>query len=225
MTLLARRICCAAVAAVVAVTVGGCGAETPDYQSAWSTTTPPPTSAAADAGDKPLTISQYLESAGVTGNPVAPEKLVDLIVKVPTPGGWEPYQNPNFAPGTRMIVKGDTYPTAILMIFQLSGEFDVAKAIAHGDGSAEISENFKRLNASNENWRGFPSSMVEGSYDLNGRRMQTYSRIVIATVTPPNVAPQRYLVQLTVTSFADEAATHGPDIGQIISGFTVAAKT
>ena len=67
----------------------------------------------------------------------------------------------------------------------------------------ELSENFKQLNASEKNWRGFPSSMIEGSYDLNGQRMQSYNRIVIATGSPP--ANQRYLVQLTVTSFADEA--------------------
>ena len=56
--------------------------------------------------------------------------------------------------------------------------------------------------------------------------MQTYNRIVIATGTPPKPgAPgQRYLVQLTVTTFADQAQQEGPDIEAIIKGFTVAAK-
>ena len=95
-----------------------------------------------------------------------------------------------------------------------------------------MSKNFKRLNASNENWRGFPSSMIEGSYDLNGRRMHSYNRIVFATgaAQKPNVAGQaappnqRYLVQLTVTGYADKAAQEAPDIEAIIRGYNVAVK-
>ena len=44
-----------------------------------------------------------------------------------------------------------------------------------------MAENFRQLNASNDNFRGFPSSMVEGSYDLNGKRMHSYNRVVFAT--------------------------------------------
>ena len=43
-----------------------------------------------------------------------------------------------------MIAKGDTYPTAMLMVFQLDGDFDVAEAIKHADADAELSENFKQ---------------------------------------------------------------------------------
>ena len=49
--------------------------------------------------------------------------------------------------------------------------------------------------------------MIEGSYDLNGRRMHSYNRVVIATGGPP--ANQRYLVQFTVTGYADKAAGRG----------------
>ena len=127
-----------------------------------------------------LAISTYLENAGVTGAPVAPDKLTDLTVTVPQPPGWKPYFNPNLSPGTRTIAKGDTYPTAMLLVFQLDGNFDVAEALKHANGDAELSENFKQLNASTDNFRGFPSSMIEGSYDLNGQRMQSYNRIVFA---------------------------------------------
>ena len=43
-----------------------------------------------------------------------------------------------------MIAKGDTYPTAMLMVFKLNGDFDVNEAIKHGYVDAELSENFKR---------------------------------------------------------------------------------
>ncbi|WP_443485488.1 LpqN/LpqT family lipoprotein, partial [Klebsiella pneumoniae] len=39
---------------------------------------------------------------------------------------------------------------------------------------------------------------------------------------PP--AKQRYLVQLTITSLANEAVKHASDIEAIIAGFVVAAK-
>ena len=209
----------AATLALLAIAVAGCGAKSPDYTSL-ITTSPKPT---ATTTPTPVPISQYLENAGVTGEPVAPDKLTDLTVTMPRPKGWEQYSNPNFAPGTRVIAKGDTYPTAMLMVFQLSGgDFDPAKAIEHGNADAELSENFRRLNASTDDWRGFPSSMIEGSYDLNGKRMHCYNRIVIATGAPP--ANQRYLIQFTVTGYADKAAAEAPDIEAVIAGFNVAKK-
>jgi hypothetical protein len=215
----------------LAALLAGCGAKAPDYQSIWSTsatTTTPTTSTSAT----PVPISQYLQDSGVTGEPVPPAGLTDLTVTMPRPAGWEKYSNPNFAPGTEVIAKKNTYPTAMLMVFKLSGDFDVAEAIKHGYADAELSQNFKRLNASTDNFRGFPSSMIEGSYDLNGQRLHSYNRIVIATgsAQKPAVAgqaapaKQRYLVQFTVTSVADQAVADAPDIEAIISGFTVAAK-
>jgi hypothetical protein len=113
----------------------------------------------------------------------------------------------------------------MLLVFQLAGDFDVKEALKHADGDAELSENFKRLNGSADNFRGFPSSMVEGTYDLNGRRMQSYNRVVVATGTPARAGlpGQKYLIQVTVTSYADQAAAQGPDIEAILKGFVVKA--
>jgi len=217
---------------IVALLVGAasaCGHDPPDYQAIWSTTSAPPTTSTPPAA---VPLWQFLEQSGVVGNPVAPEHLSDLTVTMPQPPGWAPYTNPNLALGTRMIAKGDTYPTAMLMVFELTGDFDANQAISHGAADAQLSENFKQLYASTDNFRGFPSSMVEGSYDLNGRRMQTYNRVVFATgaaqkptgAGQPAPPPQRYLVQFTVTTYADKAAEEAPDIEAIISGFTVAPK-
>ncbi|ULP35858.1 LpqN/LpqT family lipoprotein [Mycolicibacterium rufum] len=209
----------AAAAALIAV---GCAPEAPDYQAVWSTTSAPtsapPTSAAPGAA--PVPIAAYLEQAGVAGQPVAPDRVTDLVVTMPTPPGWKPYQNTNLAPGTRMIAKGDTYPTAMLMMFELNGDFNVAEALTHANVDAQMSENFKQLGASTSPFDGFPSSMIEGSYDLNGARMHSYNRIVIATGAPPK--SQRYLIQFTVTGFADKAAEQSADIEAIIEGFSVA---
>lgn len=212
----ARR--CAAAAALVVVAASGCGTEPPDYQSLWTTTT---TTSAPQDSEPPVPIAAYLEQAGVVGTPVAPEKLTDLKVTFPTPPGWGPYVNTNLSPMTRVIAKGETYPTAMLMVFRLNGDFDVEEAITkHGYADAELSENFKRLNASTDDFKGFPSAMIEGSYDLHGRRMHSYNRIVIATGAPP--ANERYLVQFTVTGYAEKAAEEAPDMEALIGGFDVA---
>jgi hypothetical protein len=211
---------CVLTVALVASAATGCGAKTPDYQSVWSTSAT--TAAAPTTTGTPVPIATYLEQSGVTGDPVAPDRLTDLTVTMPTPPGWKPYVNTNFAPGTRVIAKGDTYPMAMLVVLKLGGDLDVDEAIKHGYADAEMSENFQRLNASTDAWKGFPSSMIEGTYDLNGRRMHTYNRIVIATGSPP--AKQRYLVQFTVTGYAEKAAEEAPDMEAIIGGFNVAAK-
>ena len=209
----------AAIIMLLVVVAAGCGDKSPDYTSLLTTTT----STKPTSTEPPVPIAQYLEGAGVVGQPLAPDKLTDLIVTMPKPKGWEQYSNPRFAPGTRVIAKGDTYPTAMLIVFKLSGgDFDTKKAIQHGNADAELSENFKKLNASLDDWKGFPSSMIEGSYDLNGKRMHSYNRIVIATGAPP--ANQRYLVQFTVTGYADKAQAEASDIEAIIAGFNVAKK-
>jgi hypothetical protein len=52
--------------------------------------------------------------------------------------------------------------------------------------------------------------------------LHTYNRIVIPTGPAP--AHQRYMVQLSVTSLAVQAAPDAADIQEIIHGLTVAAK-
>ena len=194
----------------------GCGPKNPDYHSIWTTST------TTTSSETPVPFAQYLESSGVTGEQVAPDKLTDLTVSVPTPPGWEKVDKPNIPPATEMIGKGGNFPSAMLMVFKLNGDFDAADVVRHGNADATLSENFKLLDQSGADFHGFPSSMIEGSYDLKGARMHTYNRIVVATGSAP--ARQRYLVQLSVTSLAEQAAPDAADIQAIIHGFNVAAK-
>ena len=53
-------------------------------------------------------------------------------------------------------------------------------------------------------------------------RMHSYNRVVLPTASPPG--KQRYLVELTITSLANEAVAQSSDIEAIIRGFVVAAK-
>jgi hypothetical protein len=208
----------AAVAIGAAVTLTACGAKTADYSQIWtsSTTAAPVTTAPTS----PTPIAQYLSGVGVTGQQVSLDTLTDLTVTLPRPPGWTTYANPNFSPGTEAIAKNNTYPTAMVMVFKLDGNFDIPAALEHGDDDAELSKNFTRLNYSNDDFGGFPSSMIEGSYDHTGTRLHTYNRIVF----PVTSKFDRYLVQFTVTTLATQAAAEAPDVQKIIEGFSVTAK-
>ena len=210
------------VAAVVSAALVGCQAQAPDYSSVWTTPTSPTESDTEATKARPVPIAEYLASVGVTGRQLPLNELTDLTVTLPRPPGWTTYANPNFSPGTEAIAKNNTYPTAMVMVFRLKGNFDVAEALKHADSSAEMSQNFTKLNYSDADFKGFPSSMIEGSYDLNGERVHTYNRIVIPVTPAPRF--QRYLVQFTVTSLAVQAAPQAGEIESIIGGFNVTVK-
>lgn len=217
MTLGGRWTRGAAAILLLVVSPVGCGPKSPDYKSIWTTSATTPTTT-----ETPVPFAQYLKDSGVSGEAVAPDKLTDLTVSIPTPPGWAKVDKPNIAPTTETIAKGDKLPTAMLIVFKLTGDFDPADLVKHGNADAALSDNFKLLDQSGADFRGFPSSMIEGSYDLNGQRMHTYNRMVIPTGSAPD--RQRYLVQLAVTSLAEQAAPDAADIQAIIRGFTVAAK-
>jgi hypothetical protein len=207
------------IAALIASVVA-CTPKDPDYSSIWTSTTTKAATTTTTTTGKPVPLSQYLESIGVTGQQVAPDALTDVTVSIPTPIGWTRFTNPNIAPQTVMISLGNKYPTARLVVFQLRGDFDATQVIKRGNDDAQLFENFTQLDASTANFNGFPSSMIQGSYDLDGTRLHSFNRIVIATGS----TKQRYLVQLTITSLANQAVAQSNDIEAIIRGFVVAAK-
>jgi hypothetical protein len=209
-----------AAAVTIAALTAACGPKSPDYSSVWTTSSSATTTTTVD---KPVPLSQYLNSIGVSGKQVAPSSLTDLRVSIPTPPGWTPFTDPHIAPQTVILAKDKKYPTARLVVFALNGDFDPAQVIKHGNDDAQLFENFKQLDASMAPYNGYPSSMIQGSYNGdNGTRLHSWNRIVLPTGSPP--AKQRYFVQLTITGLADQAAAQSTDIDAIIHGFVVAAK-
>ncbi|MCI4674756.1 LpqN/LpqT family lipoprotein [Candidatus Mycolicibacterium alkanivorans] len=206
----------------LALVLTACGSNPPDYSSIWTSSTTPTTTTTSNS-DKPQPIAKYLYGLGVTGEQIPLDKLTDLTVTLPKPPGWTKYSNPNFSPGTEMIAKNNTYPTAMVVVLRLTGNFDVGEALKHASVDAEMSKNFTKLNSSSDPFDGFPSAMIEGSYDAaDGERLHTYNRVVIPVTPAPKF--QRYLVQFTVTTLADQAAAQSDDIEAVIRGFSVTVK-
>ena len=133
---------------------------------------------------------------------------------LPKPPGWTKYANPNFSPGTTMIAKNNTYPTAMVVVLKLTGNFDVAEALKHAsvDANSPLSSLADTMFA-----------LSDYCYQTaDGRRLHTYNRVVIPVTPAPKF--QRYLVQFTVTTLADQAAVQSDDIEAVIKGFTVTVK-
>lgn len=209
----------AAAALVLAAAVAGCSSPAPDYSSLWTTSSSP--TAEETKSTKPTPIAEYLDGVGVTGQQVPLDQLTGgLVVSLPRPQGWTKYANPNFSPGTEAIAKNNTYPTAMVMVFKLDGDFDTTEALKHASADAELSEQFDKLNSSDAQFMGFPSSMIEGTYNHSGTRLHTYNRVVIPTAADN----QRYLVQFTVTTLAQQAAPQGAEVEALIKSFSVKVK-
>lgn len=218
MTFTALRACAAVVGATV-LTVA-CGAKAPDYQSIW-TTSSSTTSASPTPTDAPVPLSKYLEDQGVLGDPILPGDVPDLTVSIPTPQGWKPRAtDPKASAKALMISKGDKYPAAMLVVFKLRGEFNPAEAIKHAN--ADLPQDFHQLDASTADFNGFPSSMVQGDYELKGARMRSWKRVVLPTGPAPD--NQHYLVELSIFSLAEQAVAESNDVEAIIRGFVVARK-
>jgi hypothetical protein len=206
--------------AAALLALSACGSKTPDYQSIWSSSNPTTTSPTPTSTEAPIPFSDFLERLGVTGEPIPPDKLTGATVTLPRPKSWQQYSNPSSSPGTVVIARNNTFPTAILITFKLHGDFDVGDAIKHANADAMMSKNFTKLNESYADFGGFPSAMIEGSYDNDkGERLHSYNRVVIPVT--PGPAFQRYLVQVTVTSRADQAVADADDVQAIIDGFKV----
>jgi hypothetical protein len=210
--------------ALATLAVAACETKPPDFQSILTTSTTATSSAAPTTPVKPMPFAKYLESIGVTGQTVQPNTLTDLTVSIPTPPGWTPApnNNPQGPPPTEIISKGGKYPAAMLAVFRLQGDFNAADAITHANADVQTFENFKQLETSTADFNGFPSSMIQGSYDLGGARLHSFNRMVLPTGSGPG--KQRYLVQLSITSLANEAVAQAGDIEAIIRGLVVAAK-
>lgn len=155
---------------------------------------------------------------------MTPETLKELTVSMPQPPGWavvKDQSQPSFEVLRKTGVQAFP-PTAMLMVFKLVGNFDTAEATKHGYADAELTEGFTKLNASMDNFRGFPSAMIEGSYTADNQRLHRYNRLVIANGKAP--LNQRYLVQFSVTTASDQARDQAAEVQAIIAGFTVATK-
>lgn len=187
----------------------------------WSNSPTVSTPAPAATSEKPVPLYEYLEGVGVTGEPMALKDLTEVTVTMPVPVGWAKVDDPELRDVELIRPTGsqDQYPNVMVMAFKLWGGFDVAEAIKRANADAQLSKGFTKLGESFDDFDGFPSAMIEGSYDgPDGRRIHTYNRVVI----PVTKTFDRYLIQFTASTRADQAVAQSDAIEATIRDFAVA---
>jgi Probable lipoprotein LpqN len=193
---------------------------------------PPPTSypAASSAAAAPLpptvttpvsgTLRDYLQSKGVKLVTQKPEGFNALDITLPVPPRWTRVPDPNVPDAFAVIADrlGNSLYTsnAQVVVYKLVGNFDPREAMTHGFVDSQQLLGWQTTNASQADFGGFPSSIIEGTYRQNDMTLNTSRRNVIATS-----GYDKYLVSFAVTTDAAQAVADGPATDAIINGFRV----
>ncbi|OBA81893.1 hypothetical protein A9W99_13135 [Mycobacterium sp. 1164966.3] len=170
------------------------------------------------------TIRDYLQSKGVKLEAQKPQGFNALDITLPVPTRWTQVPDPNVPDAFAVIADrlGSSLYTsnAQVVVYKLIGDFDAREAIAHGFVDSQQLSAWQTTNASQADFMGFPSSIIEGTYRQNDMVLNTSRRHVIATS-----GKDKYLVSLAVTTAQSQAVADGPATDAIINGFRVTAPS
>ncbi|WP_420872460.1 LpqN/LpqT family lipoprotein [Mycobacteroides salmoniphilum] len=222
---------------MVALATAGCESKQPEPQasssnssasnSATSTNSSTSSSTASSSSvpptATPLSMNEYLQSIGVTVVPVSPASPANVRVEVPLPDGWE---NLGSLDPAYLITdkpsgadQGRT-PSAVIYLIKLDGPLDARKALTeHGFSDAQNTQNFQKITSSLDDFQGYPSAAIEGTYDNQNVRVHAWNRDVIVPDGPLN-----YLVQLTVTTTEAQAAALSKDVATLTEGLRITKR-
>jgi hypothetical protein len=155
----------------------------------------PPTPAPAVTG----TLHDYLQAKGVKLEAQKAQGFKALDITLPVPGRWTQVPDPNVPDAFAVIADrlgASLYTSnAQVVVYKLVGKFDPKDAITHGFVDSQQLQAWQTTNASQADFGGFPSSIIEGTYRQNDMTLNTSRRHVIATS-----GSEKYLVSLSVTT-------------------------
>ena len=166
------------------------------------------------------TLRDYLQAKGVKLVAQKPAGFNALDITLPVPPRWTRVPDPNVPDAFAVIADrlGNSLYTsnAQVVVYKLVGNFDPREAMTHGFVDSQQLLGWQTTNASQADFGGFPSSIIEGTYRQNDMTLNTSRRNVIATS-----GPDKYLVSFSVTTDAAQAVADGPATDAIINGFRV----
>lgn len=167
------------------------------------------------------TIKEFFKEKGVTLEPQKAAGFTALNIVLPVPAGWTLVPDPNVPDAFTVIADrkgGDALytPNAQLTVYKLVGDFDPREAISHGLVDSQLLPNWQSTNAALDEFGGFPSSQIEGTYRDTDLTLNTNRRHVIA-----QSGSDRYLVTLSVTTAANQVVAAASATEGITKGFKV----
>jgi Probable lipoprotein LpqN len=166
------------------------------------------------------TLRDYLQANGVKLVAQQPAGFNALDITLPVPPRWTRVPDPNVPDAFAVIADrlGNSLYTsnAQVVVYKLVGNFDPREAMTHGFVDSQQLLGWQTTNASQADFGGFPSSIIEGTYRQNDITLNTSRRNVIATS-----GSDKYLVSFAVSTDAAQAVADGPATDAIINGFRV----
>ncbi len=168
-------------------------------------------------------MNEYLQSVGIKVTPVSPESPANVRIDVPLPQGWESLGalDPAYliADKPSDADQGRT-PSAVAYLIKLQGPLDARKIITeHGFADAQNTQNFQKIASSLDDFQGYPSAAIEGTYDNQNVRVHAWNRDVIV----PD-GPLHYLVQFTVTTTEAQTAALSKDVAALTGGLKITTR-
>ena len=168
-------------------------------------------------GSGRTTVAEYLAAHAVSVSPLARADAATLGVELPLPAGWETVPAEQF-PGTTDVsveprmADGGFAPNAVLLVGSLSTRIDADQLLECSFTDARALSGWAEAASSSAPFGGYPSSFVRGTFVAESWELAVTTRYVVLD------SDAQYLVQLTVTTLADQIDSLGFDIAAINDG-------
>jgi hypothetical protein len=211
----------AAIAAVVAIVLTGCGSDTktePSTSTSSKTSTSTSTSAKAAPSSKPKvaprdedakgpnpTIASYIAENNIQEAPVKRGDPGSPTIDLPIPDGWEPAgaDTPDWAYGAIVYTgpdAGDYTPSIVALVSKLTGNVDPQKIIDLAPGELNNLPGWKAMNEGEASTLGeYPAFQLGGTWTQDGE-----TKIVAQkTVVIPG-SDGLYVLQLNADGLEDQ---------------------
>ncbi|QCB52953.1 hypothetical protein E5720_15380 [Rhodococcus sp. PAMC28707] len=165
-----------------------------------------------------MTVAQYLAAHAVAVTSVHRAQAAKLGIEAPVPAGWQAAPEGQFPGATEVLVEpglveGGFAPNAVLLVGSLSTRVDADELLDCSFTDARAMDGWVETEANSDPFGGHPSRFIRGTFVAEQWELAVTTRYLVVQ------SEKQYLVQLTVTTFADHADKLAFDIDAINSGF------
>lgn len=173
---------------------------------------------------EPVTVAQYLNDHGVR---VIPSSRVDADragFAVASPAGWDSAPDGQFPGATHVLIEPNLVeagfaPNAVLLVGSLATAVDADELLACAYTDARVLPGWHEVEESAAHWLGAPSRYVKGTFTAEQWTLAVSTRYVVHSA-----ASAQWLVQLTVTTLADQVDKLAFDIATINDSLTLGGR-
>lgn len=173
----------------------------------------------AAPGPNPVNIADYLANAGIRCETVLPDSPNVPTVLIPIPHGWRPVSRELFTaaygvwagPPATDIEWADN---AVVTVDSLSAPPDTATLLPCAFTDARQLPAWQEASTSLDNYDGYPSAAITGTYTVANTNFWTHTRYLLA-----DTDEHTFLIQLTVTtrSTAGSSGTTGNEVADSLA--------